>query len=64
MLLNVAVKYLRYTAAATNIGQSKLEALNLKRLRHWLWSKAFTLKVTAPLELELSQVLLLLEAYH
>ncbi|GAA6172052.1 hypothetical protein NBRC116592_17220 [Colwellia sp. KU-HH00111] len=64
MQLNAAVKYLIYIVVAISIGQSKLEVLNLKRLKHWLWSKAFTLKVITPLELELSQVLQRLEAYH
>ena len=34
MQLNVTVRYSKYTAAATSIGQSTQEALNLKRLMH------------------------------
>jgi hypothetical protein len=56
MRLNAVAKYLIYIAAAIDIEQNKLEVLNLKRLRLWRWLKAFTLKVTVPLELELSHV--------
>ena len=37
MQLNAAVKYSKYTAAVISIGQTKLEALNMVRLKHLLW---------------------------
>jgi putative transposase len=34
------VRYSKHTAAAINIGQSKLGVLNLMMLRRWLWIKS------------------------